>query len=145
MTATEILALEDRLAKALTAAGIRDVWDPTEQCPQGHRNHIRERGRLVPIGGLCPRCVTEEYWLQSQELQDQYLENPAWHPEWRIGRHPKPLVRSWEVLLQYLVGWTRERGFGWWVQQFYDPWDRYEALIYAGPQQDWKARGGHAQ
>ena len=32
-------------------------------------------------------------------------QDPTWHPEWRIGRAPKPLARSLDCLVPFVEAW----------------------------------------
>lgn len=109
MTDDERAILETRLATALDAAGIADVWDLATTCPQGHRVDWEDGYQQ---GDLCRTCLQQYPQLGYREALRwmvtaiaSHQADPTWHPEWRIGRQPQPFTRSLDVLLPVLEAW----------------------------------------
>ena len=117
MNDSERLAINTRIATLAEAAGvdIHLLWDAADECPQGH--YLDPAIYNVGIGYLCEQCDTE-YWNTHMEVNeaDWYHEhaanedNPAWHPEWRVGRVPKDFTQASVLFavveaLKYDVEW----------------------------------------
>ena len=114
--------LNQDLAEAWTAAGLPGelVWDPAKECPQGHPNTDGGDGTWSGTGELCEICATE-WWNQQTEDDDvlaQLLEDPAFHPEWRIGRVPKRLSEDATTLLAAVEAWCEREDAGYEVARY---------------------------
>lgn len=117
MTTTEVrTALHHRLSTALEAAlGAAAVWAAARTCPQGHENwpNLAMLGDGIAnlpeaeVGELCVECAS----TVSFEAYDPHRDDPAWHPEWRIGRgapvdwdDPAILWPRWEGWVSDWIG-----------------------------------------
>ena len=99
-------------AKLALVLGEAAVYDPADNCPQGHSNLDPECGGFErKAGELCIFCVFKAPGWNSGNLKQGYtahLNDAAWHPEWRIERgEPKdftepailiPAVKAWAAL-----------------------------------------------
>lgn len=127
MTSSEQQALSERVATLAEAAGLPKelLWEPAETCPQGHSNRDIECGDIeLTIGDLCRECWTEEWRNPRLEMCETDAEidavvdeemaayplfnDPAFYPEWRIGRVAKDLT-DLTSLLAVVEAWRQQK------------------------------------
>ena len=75
----------EALAEMIGPAG----YENSRYCQQGHRT---ENNILMHNGepsDVCARCLPAEYIYEALTA----IEDPAWHPEWRIPQQPKDFSR----------------------------------------------------
>lgn len=109
------------LAGALDVAGRPELaWDDAPMCANGHPTHrYLENGvvdRLVlPNSDVCRACFFEgRSWALLDSSGDGMPVQKA-HPEWRIGRVPKPFHTS----LDLIVGALNALGMEWRHRQYF--------------------------
>lgn len=98
------------IATALGAAGHPDLaWDPAPTCPQGHPSGYQPNDKQ-----LCWQCVMDGHATLKVTEDNRY--DPTWHPEWRIGRLPKPFHTSMDLVVGALnaldLRWSRGSATG---------------------------------
>lgn len=143
MTDTEKQTMNERIAVLAEQAGVPAtlVWQAAATCPQGHDNRDYECGGLNQrIGESCFTCRRKA--RINMDTYIQHFEDPAWHPEWRIGRSPSDLTDA-NVLFAVLNAYCAITGYGWYLQQFFYPSDGVDAMIYAGMVQEWRGHADH--
>ncbi len=123
--------LDQQLAEALDAAALPPelVWESAPTCPSGHPVNLPwqlEPEKGFQIGELCPDCLFMVHHFTTRD-RDAHEDDLAWHPEWRIGRVPKPLSTDATTLLAAVEAWRKqdedERDWRW-----YSAWKDQPAI-----------------
>lgn len=145
MTNEDKKALSLKIATLAEAQGIDPalLWEAAEECPQGHDNRSWcDDDVTYGIGELCLLCWNT-YWVDprvklmaevpfstslnkvygKEEALGPLYDDPAFHPEWRIGRRPRdlthpglllPVVEAWIAqAMRYrnvIIEWLRDVG-----------------------------------
>ena len=131
MTKEERETLSFAIAILAEAHGLPGAWRAADTCPQGHSNVDWNGIPKMPIGSRCEACETLWWNKQierdaSHETLSDRLEDPAFHPEWRIGRVPQdimdpailfPLLEAYLGQPNAVVTWEWQKGTkGWQVR-----------------------------